>query len=978
MSRWLLPAVLLWAVCGGVNAGVFHDPALNWQTIESAHFRIHFHDGEARLAQRFWPKAERIYAETCAFLNWHPQDKTEVVLTDEFDLSNGYTRVFPYNSVVLFVAAPDAINSLEDYDDWLALVFRHEFLHVVHLDKVHGVPRGFQHVFGRHPLLFPNAYQPRWIIEGLATYAETDTRKKVGRGQSAYFDMLMRTETLSGFKQIRRINQPISSWPAGTIPYLYGVFFFEFVHDKYGEQAIKKLVDNYSDNIIPFRINSNSASVFYEELPELWNEYEAWLKQKYAPVVSKVTKAGIRQGKDLTSEGYEAGPLQAVGDKIYFYQFSGEHHATISMIDGQGSEQKLLEVNQRARFSLHKDRGILITQPEVCRNARLYYDIYRADADGGHMRRLTECARYRYAVWNGKGDRIVAVHDELGNNSLDLLDENGHRIETLWQGEHQTQIGEMASSEHQTYLVASVWRSGHGWNLEKFDLQSRRWTALTHDRSIESQPQFSPDGQCIFYSADNDGIYNIYQYDLASGKTYKMTNVLGGAFYPAMAGDRLAYITYGIHGFNVAALPNPVPAEVVTTKQAVQAKQAAVAQKAETQTKAKETAATKNTADAVTTADQSKPDPVTKPAVLPSHPYSPWSSLVPTYWSPLLQIDDQRTELGIGTSGTDVLQRHQYAATFIYDVKNKIPLGSADYIYDGLWPILHVGFLRENDFYLDSNGNTQVIRANDQTVLETIVPFLSLEHNWLLHAALIKETDHDVWSNGTSSIATTHNDVAALALRYISAERYPLSVSRSDGRDIRLIYEDSDLYGDSLNKGQITVGDWREFIPLWGEHVLALRLVEGHGQHSPKPFRLGGIQTNNSLLSAITNGEVEALFNKRDYSLRGYSEGHAELRGKNMRLISAEYRFPISRIEHGWMVPPFGFNQLHGTVFYDAGGVWNTGSGPDHYYTGAGFELDADLDVFYNIRVRTSLGFAKGFDKSLGEKKVYLRIGSEF
>jgi hypothetical protein len=958
MFRWLLPMLLLWAWCSVVSAGIYHDPDLTWQTIESDHFRIHFHDGEEALAQRFWPKAEQVYAETCPFLNWYPLDKTDVVLSDESDLSNGYTRVFPYNSVILYVAAPDEINSLEDYDDWLGLVFRHEFLHVVHLDKVSGLPSSLHSVFGRHPLLFPNAYQPRWVIEGLATYAETDTQKGVGRGQSTYFNMLMRVETLSGFKPIRRVNQPISSWPAGETPYLYGVFFFEFVRDKYGEQAIKQMVENYSGNIIPFRINSNSVSVFHKDMSQLWDEYQAWLKQKYASVVAKVKQAGIRAGTELSHGGYHAGPLQALGDKIYFYQFTGESHAAIKVIDGQAPARKLLDVNLDARFSLHPRQGLLITQPEICRNARLYYDIYRADADGEHLQRLTHCARYRYAVWTGKGDQILAVHNELGNNRLDLLDGNGQRIETLWQGKDQEQIGQLTSNAQQPYIVASVWRPAQGWNLEKFDLQSKRWTALTHDRAIETQPQFSPDGSRIYYSADSDGIYNIYQYDLASGANTKLTNVLGGAFYPALTKGRLAYISYGIHGFDVAAMPLPA-ATVVASNETVA-----------TPTKTEPTVDSAPAPDKTQTATSAKP--------IPAHPYSPWSSLAPRYWSPEFVIDDQRTQLGLSTSGADVLLRHQFAASAEYDVKNKLGVGSFNYIYDGLWPILHLGFTRDNNFYVDGNNNTVLIRASDESVLETVVPFLALDQSWSWRAALITQTDHDVWNNGTTPLPDTHDDLADIGLRYNSAKTYPLSVSRNDGRDVRLIYEDSDLYGDSQFKGQITVGEWREFIPLGGEHVLGLRWTEGHGQHNPKPFRLGGIQTDNTVLSTIMNGEVERFFNKRDYSLRGYSEGHVELAGKNMRLLSAEYRFPISRIERGWMIPPIGINQLHGTLFYDAGGVWDYGSGPDHYYTGAGFELDADLDVFYNLRLRTSLGFAKGFDKTLGENKVYLRIGSEF
>lgn len=997
MLRKLVPIVLFWAFTSASHAGVYHDPDLTWQTIESTHFRIHYHNGEAALAQRFWPKAETIYNDTVAFLSWKPRDKIDVVLTDEFDVSNGYTRVFPYNSVILFISAPDETNSLEEYDDWIALVFRHEFLHVVHLDKAAGAPLTLRHVFGRYPLLFPNAYQPRWIIEGLATYAETDTEKSVGRGQSAYFDMLMRMESLSGFKPIRRVNQPIGSWPAGTTPYLYGVYFFEFIRDTYGEKAVKQLVTYYSDNLIPFRINSNSAVVLHKELPQIWDEYRDWLKRKYDREAARIKQAGLREGKDLTHAGYLAGPLQTAGDKIYFYQFTGKSHAAINVIDGQLPVKKLLDVNPGTRFTLHLDKGILITQPEICHNARLYFDIYRADLNGKHFKRLTQCARYRSAVWTGKGDRIVAVHNELGNNRLDLLDDKGQRIETLWQGDDGIQIGQLTSNPAQAYLVASVWRSKLGWNLEKFDLQMRQWTALTQDRNIETQPQFSPDGQSIYYSANKSGVYNLYKYELDNGTISQLSNVIGGAFYPAIAGKRLAYISYSEPGFNVAAMDMASLPSTHTSEPSQET--AVIASQIENATRTSEsdkqgnlTAVTKDTSATLQNTDNtsragvykgtsaaSNEDHVgTNTTDLASRPYSPWSSLLPRYWGPVFTIDEQRTELGVSTSGFDVLQRHIYSAAASYDFKNKQAVGQFDYIYDGLTPIFHVGFSRENSIYLDNNKNTSIVRASDDSILEANLPFLSLEHAWSLRAALIKQYDHDVWTNGISSLPDIQDDIAAIGLRYVSAKRYPLSVSRNDGRELRLLYEDSDAYGDSYRKGQVTVAEWREFIPLGGEHVLALRVTEGRGKHNPKPFRLGGIQNQNTVLSSILNGEVEPLFNKRDYSLRGYSEGHAQLTGKSIRLISAEYRFPIKRIERGLMVPPIGINQLHGTLFYDAGGVWNTGNGPEHYYTDAGFELGADLDVFYNIRLRTSLGFAKGFDKTLGENKVYLRIGSEF
>ena len=213
----------------------------------------------------------------------------------------------------------------------------------------------------------------------------------------------------------------------------------------------------------------------------------------------------------------------------------------------------------------------------------------------------------------------------------------------------------------------------------------------------------------------------------------------------------------------------------------------------------------------------------------------------------------------------------------------------------------------------------------------------------------------------------------------MNAIKYPISVSRNDGRDVRLVYEDSGVIGNSDNVGQVITGEWREFVPLGGEHVLALRLVEGNGNGDSSYFRLGGIQENYAIYPTMIPGGIAPIFDKRDYTLRGYDEGNPQLINQNMRLVSAEYRFPMWLIQRGWMAPPIGINQLHGTVFYDVGGVWGEDqSGPDKYYAGTGFELDADLQLLYNLPLNLSLGYAHGFDDQIGNDIVYLRIGSQF
>jgi hypothetical protein len=960
MTKWLIATLSLWLFSSYAAANVFHDSNLDWKTIETKHFYIHYHNGAEQIARDLIPIANKIHDDVTTYLSWVPQDKTHVVLTDEYDISNGWATVFPRNNTHIFISAPDEINSLEDHNGWLELVFLHEYIHIVHLDKAHGAPLAIRKVMGREglffPTVFPNAFQPGWFIEGIATYGETSRKQGIGRGQSTYYNMLMRGEVMDGVKELRRINQPIGSWPAGTIRYLYGVNYHNFIRDRYSDKKIRTMVEGMSDNFVPYRIGSNTYNTFGKDLDGMWSEFNKYLREKHEPVIARVKQQGVIEGEQLSDEGYIAESLRALDDQAFYVAFSGSSHpALMRSVAGKPAE-KLRDVNFGARLDVHRQKGILITQPERCRNARVYYDIYRVDIDGGDYTRLTDCARYRHAVWSNKGDRIIAVHNELGVNSLHILDDKARLMEKVWLGSEGEQISQMSYSPTEDKIIASIWRKNMGWNLELFDMASRQWSFVTRDSSIQSQPVFSEDGQSIIYTSDNDGIYNVYRLNLASKKVSRLTNVLGGAFSPGLTSNGLYYLGYQSQGYYLYHVTSPSQIDYAQLQLAsVEQISAPFVNIEPTQFDRKE-------------------------SELPGEEYSPWQSVGPTWWLPYFLIDDQRSEIGFQTFGNDALYRHSYSLFMAFDVENEWLTGSFDYFYDGLWPIIHLGLSRTTDIFLDSNDDTSYIRANKKALLETIVPFTSLDSSLFLHAAVFTEREDDAWvAPGLPDLPDTREDFAGLALRYISAKKYPLSVSRSEGRELRLVYEDTDLIGntDPNLQGQILLGEWREFIHLGKEHVLALRLTEGRGENNSRPFRLGGIQSDNVFVFGV--GSVAPVFDERDYPLRGYDEGRSELIGQNMRLFTAEYRFPLWRIEHGWMSPPFGFNQIHGTLFYDVGGVWaETESKPAEYYDGVGAELNTDLDLLYDFRLNVVLGFAHGLDDTIGKDKVYLRIGSQF
>jgi Zn-dependent protease with chaperone function len=164
-SLLVLLAILAWAF----PAQARFDPRFSWRTIETAHFRVHYHNGLEAIAPRAAEIAEEAHRQLAPALLWQPADKTELVLADVSDLPNGMATPFPYNRMVIYLTPPlEQPFSLTGREDWLRLVIVHEYTHILHLDAAHRLPAWLRRVLGR--TYFPNALQPQWLIEGLATY----------------------------------------------------------------------------------------------------------------------------------------------------------------------------------------------------------------------------------------------------------------------------------------------------------------------------------------------------------------------------------------------------------------------------------------------------------------------------------------------------------------------------------------------------------------------------------------------------------------------------------------------------------------------------------------------------------------------------------------------------------------------------------------------------------------------------------------
>ena len=133
---------------------------------------------------------------------------------------------------------------------------------------------------------------------------------------------------------------------------------------------------------------------------------------------------------------------------------------------------------------------------------------------------------------------LIASRKVQGVSELARLGLGGQE-EILWRSQRD-RIGDFAISPDGQSLVASIKLPQQGWDLVRFDLASRTWRPLTQTKAVEHQVQFI-DNNTVLFSADYQGVYNLYRLDLNRQQLSALTNRHTGAFGPYEVAGKLFY-----------------------------------------------------------------------------------------------------------------------------------------------------------------------------------------------------------------------------------------------------------------------------------------------------------------------------------------------------------------------------------------------------------------------------------------------------
>jgi hypothetical protein len=947
------------------------NPSWNWSALQTDHFTVYHHDGFRATALRAAAIAEGVHDRLTAVIGWEPEGRTHLVLADATDYANGFSSPFPYNRVVIYLAAPLELPGfgLNAGEEWLRLVITHEYAHTLQMDMASGVPSALRAIFGR--IYFPNAHQPLWLIEGLATFEETEGTAG-GRGRSSYGEMVLRTAALAGkFPPLGKMAVFPERWPSGETPYLFGESFTRFLSKRYGREKLAELSRVYAGRTLPFLVNSTAQRVFGKRYGELYGEWKAELSDRFRGQAAEIRGRGETSSTPLTKRGSLtlAPAWSPSGSMLAFFSSTQDEEAGLYVMNADGSGVRRLADFPAAAGSSGvapawspSGRVLYYSRLEVADSASVYSDLYCFDLGSSRETRLTCDLRARdpHPSPDGTSLLFVAGGPNDGSRIARLpLDPTG----TAAIGDPVTLVpaGDLrfALPRHSpdgSMICASATTVTGETSIRILDGAGGPLQTIDGGGALCGSPAWTPDGRHLLFSWDRGGIFNIFAAETATGAVSRVTNVVSGAFSPAPSpdGGSLAFSGYSADGFDIHAMPLDREAWTPESPAPLQARPA--------------------TAEplAVATREVSSFSPAT---------------LLPRYWLPVAGWDDRNgTTIGLATSGSDPLDRHAYGATVLYSPRTgRIPF-SFSYAYDGLYPTLILGVADRDRIHggyfggwVDEDGENDYVEREMTAQIGLSIPFAAIRRSHAFFvgaryrelAAVTDEASLLPPRSGTASPRAVPPGEGGLvssllAYSYAGVRRPPASIGPEDGRLVRISWEHADeAFGSDLSFDRGTV-DWREFINLpWRHHVVSLRLFGGTAGGDLIPqrlFRIGGDSSSDLLLGSDSEG----------VSLRGYPAG--AIRGQNALVAGAEYRFPILTIERGAATAPFYLRRLHASLFAETGDAWD-GGGSLRPKTGVGATVALDLTFAWALPMTIRLVAAKGLGDE-GEEQLYFTVSA--
>ncbi|MCC7262875.1 MAG: PD40 domain-containing protein, partial [Candidatus Latescibacteria bacterium] len=563
------------------------------QTIITDHFRVHFMPGTEGTARRVAEVAEEVFDPMATAYDYYDDfSPVHIVVLDNSDvLGNGSTDY--YNSTI-FIWATALDFELRGDHDWIRDVVTHELAHVMTLNRARQ-PWPFQFAmisvsrFDANPdisfdLPLFHLNTPDWWNEGVAQFADEKFGYDVW---DTHRDMLLRMATLEddllSYAEMGSLSNRTGAY-YGEMVYNQGFGLMLYIKDQYGRDKAEALTRHAG----AVSFDSAIRQVLVISADQLYHDWSRFLKDRYTPLASEIHNQGFFEGEKLKDQDegiIEYHPsLSPDGKKLAFLTSEKRDYPILrlAILDLETGKRKLLDPYVDTRISWSPDSRQLL----YARNKEGFNDLFLYDLAADEETRISARLRAKDPSFSPDGKQIVFVHNEDGTNNIGLLDRQSTRRTFLTNNADGTQYSSPRFSPDGKWILFSVFR-GQDRDIaliradspprpKEYGLRDRQlakipdslkvfpdslafpnadtsgFRVLLGSQADERDPCWLPDGSGFVFSSDRSGVFNLYRYNLEDGRVDQLTNVVGGAFTPAVASDgKVVYAGYHASNYSL-------------------------------------------------------------------------------------------------------------------------------------------------------------------------------------------------------------------------------------------------------------------------------------------------------------------------------------------------------------------------------------------------------------------------------------------